>query len=58
MGAKKEMGGRGCRWNTVGRQRGDTIATGLVKRMVEFANIIPLSSLSFVRNLLSQSFAR
>ena len=45
------------RWSIIGRKRGDGIAAGLLKRMAEFANIIPFSSISFVGNLLSQSFA-
>jgi hypothetical protein len=44
-------------WSIVGSQSGDGVATALLKRMVEFANIIPFSSVSFVRNLLSRSSA-
>jgi hypothetical protein len=57
-GANKEVGsGVWGKWNIVGWKIGDGIATGLLKRMAEFANIIPFSSISFVRNLLLQSFA-
>jgi hypothetical protein len=57
VGGGEERGVGWGRWNIVGRQRGESRATGLLKRMIEFANIIPFCSISFVRNLLLQSLA-